>query len=593
LLWQMPGRLQFSDKHGFCLKKPMTFLIDLSIIGGGLTGTAMLWQSIRQASMAAHRRPGLPSRIRLRIFEKQKQFGPGFPHSKDMVLPFHITNMCAADMGIFPENPGDFQAWTVRNQDALIKRFNWFRRFLGHQHEFSRVCDHFPRAIMGEYLKTRFFQAVALARQMGMTVEPHCSTEVFEMQQDSGRLRLFCRNLATGKETVITSAQVLIATGHWQKQRRDPFFFPSPWPAQTLRQCIPMGAKVGIIGTSLSAIETLLTLTSENRFGRSETGDLMYHPPENTRTFCLFSRKGLLPKVRGRTGSYRNQFFCPDMLEKSLAGNTRPHSWEAVFNLLNAELHSAYGRPFIWDEIMTPSGTPEAVLAQSIREAIEGDNPEGDILWQTVLLQGLAAVKQVYLSATPAQRKMFEERYASAFFTHAATQPIINAEKLLALIRAGIVEIKRLGSSYQLLKDDPEGRYVFVYKDRDGHERKEPCSFVVDARGQNKSILTDPSSLTQSMVAQGIVLLEASQSADTSRDGAGTSEAGIHETGSIWICPDTHQVLQRSVDGQIRPSDSLYAVGAMVRGQIIDASMATSIVRSVSKAAAHLLAPDR
>jgi hypothetical protein len=566
----------------------MAFFIDLSIIGGGLTGTAMLWQCIQQARMAAGRHPELPSRIRLRIFEKQKMFGPGFPHNQDIVLPFHITNMCASDMGIFPENPEDFHSWTVRNRSLLAARFSWFGPFLEQQADFPAVCDHYPRAVMGEYLKTRFFQAVAMARQLGITVALHRYTEVCDMQQVSGGFSLSCHNTATGKRSVVKTAQVLIATGHWQKESRDSNFFPSPWPAQTLGQRIPMGAKIGIIGTSLSAIETLLTLTSEDRFVRSYSGDLVYQVPENTRTFCLFSRKGLLPKVRGRTGSYRNRFFCPDSLEKMLADKTRTGSWKAVFALLDAELQRAYGRPFLWDEITYPSGTPEALLAESITDAVQGDTPMGDVLWQTVLLQGLGMVKQIYLSLTPAQRRMFEEQYASAFFTHAATQPIINAEKLLALIRTGIVRIIRLGSAYRLLKDDPQGRYVFVYKDPEGHAQTEACSYLVDARGQDKSIFTDPSSLTQSMVAQGIVLTEEYPPAGTCREDEGACETDHCSTGSIWINPDTHQVMQKSYDGNARPSDSLYAVGAMVRGQIIDASMAKSIVRSVSKAAAHL-----
>jgi uncharacterized NAD(P)/FAD-binding protein YdhS len=570
----------------------MSFSIDLSIIGGGLTGSAMLWECIRQAQTGAGKTPGLPSRIRIRIFEKQNRFGPGFPHNIDNVLPFHITNMCASDMGIFAENPGDFHSWTVRNRAFLNHRFNWFGPFLDRQKNFPAVCDHYPRAIMGEYLKTRFFQAVSLARKMGMTIDLHDGTEVVDLQQDSGRFRLSCHTIDTGKTSIIEAAQVLIATGHWQKQRHDPFFFPSPWPAQMLRQQIPMGTRVGIIGTSLSAIETLLTLTSEDRFARSESGALKYLPPENTRTFCLFSRKGLLPRVRGRTGSYRNQFFRPEILEEILADKTRPHPWKAVFDRLDSELQHAYGTPFNWDDLIDPSGTSESILAQSIKDAIEGDTPDGDVLWQTVLYQGVDAVKQMYLCLTPGQRKRFEEQYGSVFFTHAATQPVINAEKLLALIRAGIVEIIRLGDAYRLLKDTPDARYAFVYKDREGHTRKHPCACLVDARGQEKSILTDPSPLTQSMIARKIVLTEITRPHDLTDDPAGdgdtASEAGHHTTGSVWIDPETHQVMQRSSDGQAKPAESLYAIGAMVRGQILDASMARSIVRSVSKAAAHL-----
>lgn len=75
---------------------------------------------------------------------------------------------------------------------------------------------------------------------------------------------------------------------------------------------------------------------------------------------------------------------------------------------------------------------------------------------------------------------------------------------------------------------------------------------------------------------------------DAVRDGDTASEAGHHPTGSIWINPETHQVMQRNVNGQARPAESIYAVGTMVRGQILDASMARSIVGSVSKAAAYL-----
>ncbi len=564
----------------------MSFLLDVSIIGGGLTGTAMLWQCIRQAQTAADKNPWFPSRIRIRIFEKQEKFGPGFPHNQDNVLPCHITNMYASDMGIFPENPGDFQSWIARNQSRLIDRFDWFEHFMDQQDD--SACYHYPRAIMGEYLKTRFLQAVQLARQLGISVELHACTEVEGIQPDAEGFRLSCRNLATGEQVFMKTAQVLIATGHWQKESLDAFFFSCPWPAQKLQKQIPKGEKVAVIGTSLSAIETLLTLTSEDGFVRSESGGLVYLPPENPRTFCLYSRKGLLPKVRGRTGSYRNHFFNPKIIEQMWADKTRNHSLEALFDLLDAELQNAYGHPFDWNEIENPSRTPETVLSESIKDAIKGDSHQGDVLWQTILLQGLSVKKEMYLNLTLRQRKIFDDKYTSVFFTHAATQPVINAEKLLALIRAGIVEIKSLGTSYQLLKDDPESRYVFSYKNRDGQDKKEAYSYVVNARGQDKSILTDKSLLIQSMVASGMVLTEEYRPVANIKYPWGSADTGRYKTGSIWINPDTHQVMQRDPGGQLMQSESLYAVGAMTRGQIINASMAQSIVRSVSKVAGHL-----
>lgn len=564
----------------------MSCLINLSIIGGGLTGTAALWQCIRQAQNAAVGNSRFFSRIRIRIFEKQKSFGPGFPHNQENVLPFHITNMVASDMGIFPENPEDFQSWVLKNQEWLTERFHWFKHFVDQQGD--PVCCHYPRAVMGEYLKARFHQAVQLARRLGITLERYSCTEVEEIKPDKEGFRLVCRNLASGKQVILKAAQILLATGHWQNKSPNTCFFSSPWPAQKLQQSIPTGANVAVIGTSLSAIETVLTLTSEGSFAQSESGDLVYQVPKNPRTFCLYSRKGLLPKVRGRAGSYQNNFFTPERIARLWADNNRNPSLKALFDLLEAELKNAYGRDIDWDEIENPSGTPERLLSQFIKNAIEGDNPHGDVLWQTILNQGLSVVTEMYLNLTLKQRKIFDDQYASVFFTHAATQPVINAEKLLALIRAGIVEVKSLGTSYQLLKDKAGSRYVFLYKDQYGRDKKEAYAYVVNARGQDKSVLTDTSSLTQSMVASGMILTEESRPTPNVKDPWGAADTGCYKTGSIWINPDTHQVMQRDSNGQIMQSEFLYAVGAMTRGQIINASMAQSIVRSVSRVVRHL-----
>jgi len=82
---------------------------NFAIIGGGLTAAAMLCQFVDRVQEKFGRRQLNPSKIRIQIYEKQDVFGPGFPHNGNFVLPFHITNMCAADMGILYDKPEDFQ----------------------------------------------------------------------------------------------------------------------------------------------------------------------------------------------------------------------------------------------------------------------------------------------------------------------------------------------------------------------------------------------------------------------------------------------------------------------------------------------------
>ena len=96
---------------------------NFAIIGGGLTATAMLCQFVNRVQAKAEKGQLNPSKIGIQLYEKQDFFGPGFPHCDKVVLPFHITNMCAADMGILKGNPGDFQDWVLNNSNSLQKHF--------------------------------------------------------------------------------------------------------------------------------------------------------------------------------------------------------------------------------------------------------------------------------------------------------------------------------------------------------------------------------------------------------------------------------------------------------------------------------------
>ena len=94
-----------------------------AIIGGGLTGTAMLQLFVEKLQQEIDPNLLNPSEIKIQIFEKQDIFGPGFPHCDRNVMPLHITNMCAKDMGILFGNLSDFQEWVLNHQYSLQERF--------------------------------------------------------------------------------------------------------------------------------------------------------------------------------------------------------------------------------------------------------------------------------------------------------------------------------------------------------------------------------------------------------------------------------------------------------------------------------------
>ncbi|MGD2185074.1 MAG: FAD/NAD(P)-binding protein [Desulfobacterales bacterium] len=569
------------------IKVHMNF--NFAIIGGGLTGTTMLYQFVEQVRQETDRKALDPSKIKIQIFEKQETFGPGFPHCDRNVMPFHITNMCAKDMGIRLGNPADFHDWVSINQDRLQARFPWL-----HDSSYSHgQCSHYPRAIMGEYLKERFHEAHQKAQALGLKVELFAQSEVVDLEERSDKIHLTVKRLVSGSIFSCFADRVLLATGHWFEKKKQNTYFPSPWPAKHLLQRIPEGETVAVIGTSLSAIEVVLTLTSNGRFMRGDPDELVYEPPSNPRRFALYSRRGLLPKVRGKTGKYRNTYLTRKNVRRLVVENQGVLTLEAVFQLLNLELEAAYGHPINWKEVVNPTRAAADLLQQYLEDAKSGDGPDGELIWQTVLHQSFEMVREIYLKLRLEDKKRFDKEYTSIFFTHAATQPSINAQKLAALMKSGIVEVYKLGRNYQFVKNESSNEYEFVYEDPKGNIRRDAYRYVVNARGQAKSIKTDPSILTKNLLKRHIVQTEETQilqPADRQRTRSGNppqTELQTYQTGSMRIDPKTHQIIKPASDKTTTKSNGIYAVGAMTRGQIIDASMAHGIVQSTAEIARH------
>jgi hypothetical protein len=82
-----------------------------------------------------------------------------------------------------------------------------------------------------------------------------------------------------------------------------------------------------------------------------------------------------------------------------------------------------------------------------LKEAQIGEDPDEAVIWQTVLHQTFPLIRKWYLNSINQDRKRFDCDDTSAFFTHAATHPRMNAEKLIALLNAGLVNFVRLGKN--------------------------------------------------------------------------------------------------------------------------------------------------
>ena len=171
------------------------------------------------------------------------------------------------------------------------------------------------------------------------------------------------------------------------------------------------------------------------------------------------------------------------------------------------------------------------------------------------------------------------------------TEKPLNAEKMLALMKSGLVEVFKLGRNYQFVKNDSKDGWEFIYQDSNGETKRDAYRYVVNARGQAKSIQTDPSPLIKNLLKRGIVQNEEPQPVRPENRQSNRSnqqpktKLHTYQTGSMWIDPETHHVMRQTANKIPTRSKAIWAVGAMTRGQIIDASMAHGIVQSTARIA--------
>jgi uncharacterized NAD(P)/FAD-binding protein YdhS len=161
-------------------KTPLT----LCVVGAGFTGAA--------AAIACLQRIGRP--FRLVVIGPSAALGRGVAYGAHH--PLHLLNVRARDLSVRANQPGDFLNWAFRQLDQGENHPGLHE---GLAHTFL------PRQLFGEYVRQRFFEAVAQRPD----VEVRLLDDVAEGFDRTGKMF----QIATGSERVAADV-VLLATAY-------------------------------------------------------------------------------------------------------------------------------------------------------------------------------------------------------------------------------------------------------------------------------------------------------------------------------------------------------------------------------------------
>jgi uncharacterized NAD(P)/FAD-binding protein YdhS len=419
----------------------------ISIVGGGATGITMLRHLAELACSKRYKHLVTG----LQLFDKSG-FDGGVAYRTQS--DHHLLNMKASRMSIRIGDAEEFLRWTRR---------------------VGLDCDgndHLPRKVYRDYLDDVRSAAIDRCRSAGMQVDVE-HAEVVRMRLTPNHEIL----LTTDRGVTHQSSVTILCTGHnapadhyglgaSKNYVRDPYarFAFSEHD----------GTEVGILGSGLTAVDSVTALASTHHF---------------VKMTCL-SRSGLFPTVQPITIPEIDHDFR-DSLHRYVRG--REHIQADAFAGKLSELLQAIAGVSCDLSCRDIDGDALAELERNIAEA-ETCKPN--------VHSYLASVANVVCDAwsrmNAAEKTRFMKVYNAGWLRNRSAMPLANAIKIRDLIRSG-----RL-STLARLRDVAHigGRFRATLGDGDHHE----VDFVVDATGPCYQLTASP--LYLDMERQGIVTLD-------------------------------------------------------------------------------------
>lgn len=211
-----------------------------TIIGGGATGTLLAVNLIKNAGNQP---------ITVNLIEKISRLARGVAYSTTNEA--HLLNVPANKMGAFPDDVEGFYKWLTANN------YNYFSN------------DFVPRKIYGEYLEEVYSETIGNAGE-NVVVNSY-NDEAVDISIENDQAQIVLKSGET-----IASDKVILAFGNFlpphprtenQEYISAGKYFQNPWD-EKISEKLDSNDEVLIVGTSLTMVDTVLTLFNKRHQGK-------------------------------------------------------------------------------------------------------------------------------------------------------------------------------------------------------------------------------------------------------------------------------------------------------------------------------------
>lgn len=479
----------------------------IAIIGGGASCVALLNAILSSKEYQSNH-------ISITVFEPNKKIGPGRAYKGEG--SYALLNRQAKFMSIRNDNPNDFYEWIKQKTELNVE-----------------TNEFVPRSIFGQYLEEQFQGQIELSRSLDRPIRV-ISNAVTSIYCENKKIRTVT---TTGESLKFDSVVLCIGTSEPKdifNLSGSPSFIMDPYPIWLTCAGIRHTDSVGIIGSSLSAIDVVLGLKSQNHKG----------------PLSLFSRKGVLPAVRSKHKEIKLKLLTKENLMNEFS--KRSFSKENVIKLIKDEFEQ---QDIPFHKIRDEFNFQETVLNRLRRQLNELKENE----WQPLFIKIVhECIDLLWQYSSAEDKKFFLQHYHTSFMSLCNPMPPHTA---LSIERFLTDKSLKLTSGIEGIEPHPQGGFNILTALGTTH-----VDWVINAsRPERLSVSRLGLPLIQSLVGAG--------------------DAQLNPYGGIKIDPSTLKVLKRNNSSH----ENLYAIGQLTSGDYYYTGSLSVIKRQVEKLLPHLI----
>ena len=430
-----------------------------------------------------------PVPLSITVFERTGSAGVGMPYRQGTNGAALLANIASVEL---PPVMESLEAWLRSRTDLGLESMNVDLETLDDR-------TFLPRVVLGTYFRDQFVRAIELGAVRGHRIKVLVEHNVTDVEIAGDRVSVAAQT-ASGFKVYETFDRVVIATGHEVADSEDESdtYFASPYPTWRLQR---IGAsRVGILGTSLSAIDAAVSVAQQHGHFEGEAPSLTYrlNPESQELRFTMMSRNGLLPEA---------DFYCPipyeamdiftvEAVEREVQAGANG-LLDRLFDLFRRQItasdpHYARSVDLAGANVDTypksyfasrADGDPIECARANLAATHADRANKHTVPWKYAILRMHEVFEHAVRHFGAEDSSRFHGGMRKIFIDNYAAIPPESVSRLIAMHDAGVLDVVALGSDYEVRKDE---RPMLVTGD-------EPRLFdaLIDATGEAAGSIED------------------------------------------------------------------------------------------------------